>query len=77
VPVPPDPASLEQIAEVSGGQAFSAQDAAGLAAVYENLGSRVSTEEQPQEITAAFAGGALLFVALAVLASLSWFGRVP
>lgn len=77
VPVPPDPDSLAEIAEVSGGQAFTAQDAAGLSAVYERLGSQVATEEQPREITAAFAGGGLLLIALGAVASLSWFGRLP
>jgi Ca-activated chloride channel homolog len=75
-PVPPDPATLEAIAEASGGQAFTADDASGLAAVYERLGSQVATEREPREVTAAFAGGALVLLAGGALMSLRWFRRV-
>jgi Ca-activated chloride channel homolog len=75
-PVPPDPATLEAIAEASGGRAFTADDADGLAAVYERLGSQVATEREPREITAAFAGGALVLLAGGALLSLRWFRRV-
>jgi Ca-activated chloride channel family protein len=75
-PVPPDPATLEAIAEASGGQAFTADDATGLTAVYERLGSRVATEREPREVTAAFAGGALVLLAGGALMSLRWFRRL-
>ena len=42
-PVPPDTATLGAIAERSGGQAFTAQEAGALSAVYERLGSKVAT----------------------------------
>jgi Ca-activated chloride channel family protein len=75
-PVPPDPETLAAIAEASGGRAFTADDADGLAAVYERLGSQVATEREPREITAAFAGGALVLVAGGALLSLRWFRRL-
>jgi Ca-activated chloride channel family protein len=75
-PVPPDPATLQAIAEASGGRAFAADDADGLAAVYERLGSQVATEREPREITAAFAGGALVLLGGGALMSLRWFRRV-
>lgn len=74
--VPPDPATLEQIAERSGGSAYAVEDADKLSEVYRRLGSQVISEEREQEITAAFAGGALLLLVLGVGASLRWFGRV-
>jgi Ca-activated chloride channel homolog len=74
-PVPPDPETLRAIAEASGGRAFTADDADGLAAVYERLGSQVATEREPREVTAAFAGGALALVAAGSLLSLRWFRR--
>ena len=76
VPVPPDPATLQRIAETTGGRAFSTADAGRLAEVYERLGAQVITEERRQEVTGAFAGGALLLLVLCVGASLRWFGRV-
>jgi Ca-activated chloride channel homolog len=75
-PVPPDPETLQAIAEASGGRSFTAADADRLAAVYERLGSQVATEREPREVTAAFAGGALLLVAGGALLSLHWFRRL-
>jgi Ca-activated chloride channel homolog len=75
-PVPPDTASLQGIAERSGGQAFTAQDAAGLRAVYERLGSQVAMKKQPREITGAFAGGAMLLLLTGGGLSLRWFRRL-
>jgi len=71
----PDPATLAQIAQRSGGRAFSAVDAADLEQVYDRLGSQVATEQRKQEVTSMFAGGALVLMALAAAASLRWFGR--
>lgn len=75
-PVPPDPATLREVARISGGRSYSAGDAEGLASVYERLGSQVATERKKREVTAAFAGGALLLLAGAAAASLRWFGRI-
>jgi Ca-activated chloride channel homolog len=72
----PDPETMRAVAEASGGRSFTVDDAAGLTAVYERLGSQVATEKEPREVTAAFAGGALLFVAGGALLSLHWFRRL-
>jgi Ca-activated chloride channel family protein len=72
----PDPATMQAVAEASGGQSFTVEDADRLSAVYEELGSQVATEREPREITAAFAGGALLLVAGGALMSLHWFRRL-
>ena len=74
--VPPDSAALREIAERSGGRAFAAEEAGALRAVYERLGTRVATEVQEREVTAAFAGGAALLLAGAVAMSLVWFRRL-
>jgi Ca-activated chloride channel family protein len=75
--VPPDLDALRQIARISGGRTFSATAAGELDAIYEQLGSQVAMKDEKREVTAAFAGGALFFVAIAALLSLRWFGRVP
>jgi Ca-activated chloride channel family protein len=72
----PDPETMQAVAEASGGRSFAVADAGGLAAVYDRLGSQVATEREPREVTAAFAGGALLFVAGGALLSLHWFRRL-
>lgn len=68
IPVPPDPEAMRRIAEVSGGRAFEVDDADELGGLYEDLGSRVATEEEEREITGAFAaGGIVLLMAAAAL----------
>jgi Ca-activated chloride channel homolog len=66
IPVPPDPETMRRIADTSGGRSFAVEDADDLAGLYRDLGSRVATEKEEREITAAFAaGGALLLVGAA------------
>ena len=75
--VPPDTEALERIAAESGGEAFRAEDSDQLDAVYEKLGSQIGTEPEKQEITALFAGAALLLLAGALVSSLLLGGRLP
>ena len=69
-------AAIGAIADASGGESFAVEDSDRLARVYERLGSQVATERKPREITAAFAGGALVFIAGGALLSLHWFRRL-
>lgn len=70
LPVPPDPESLAEIAQVSGGRAFTAEDSSRLASIYKALGSQLGTKNVKQEVTSSFAliglglllGGAALSV---------------
>jgi Ca-activated chloride channel family protein len=75
--VPPDPTTLQQIAQRSGGRAFTAENAERLDAVFERLGSQVARERRPRQLTAAVAGGALGLLVLGAAFSLRWFGRLP
>ncbi len=75
--VPPDPETLRQIAQRSGGQAFEVDDGAALDHVYERLGSRIGTRRERREISAAFAGGGLLLLLGGVGTGLRWRGRLP
>jgi Ca-activated chloride channel homolog len=75
--VPPDTETLAQIAEITGGTAFDAPTAEDLSAVYDNLQSRVGYVDEPQEVTAWFAGAALILVVLGAGLSALWFGRLP
>jgi Ca-activated chloride channel family protein len=76
-PVPPDPETMQAIARASGGQAFTVQDADRLDRIYERLGSRLGTEQEEREVTAAFAGGALLLLGAAVALGLRGGARLP
>jgi Ca-activated chloride channel family protein len=68
--VPPDPETLAQIAQASGGKAFTAEDADGLTAVYRELGSRLGTKDEEREVTAAFAAGGLVLLGLGLAGGL-------
>lgn len=75
-PVPPDPSESREVAEISGGRAYTADTAKDLSAVYDELGSRIGYRDEQREITAAFAGGALVLLAGGVLLSLLVFRRL-
>lgn len=75
--VPPDTATLQQIAETTGGTAFDAPTADELKVVYDDLESRVGWTNEQQEVTWLFAAAALLVVVAAAGLSVLWFGRLP
>jgi Ca-activated chloride channel homolog len=75
-PVPPDTATLEQVAARTGGKAFAIDDAEQLAQVYKRLGSQLATEKRKKEMTSLFAGGALFLMFGGVAGSIRWFGRL-
>ena len=77
VPVPPDTVTLRDIAETTGGRYFSAPSAARLESIYANLGQRLSTRKVKQEVTSAFAGGALVLLLAGGALSLLRVGRLP
>jgi Ca-activated chloride channel family protein len=75
--VPPDPQALAEIASLSGGRAFAAEDANALDQVYETLGSRIGTKKEKREVSAGFAAVGLLLLGGAAFTSLRWRGRLP
>lgn len=75
--VAPDPEALAEVAEISGGRAFAAEDADSLDEVYETLGSRIGTKKEKREISAGFAAAGLLLLGGAAFTSLRWRGRLP
>ena len=75
--VPPDPEALAEVAGISGGRAFAAEDADALDEVYETLGSRIGTKKEKREVSAGFAAAGLLLLGGAAFTSLRWRGRLP
>lgn len=75
--VPPSPDTLRAIAQLSGGEFFTATDAEGLERVYEKLGSRLGTRKESREIGDYFAGGAAAFLLAGGALSALWFRRAP
>ena len=76
VPVPVDRATLEQIADETGGSYSEAASAAELEQVYEDLGSQIGYTTEAQDISPWFVRGGLLFAFLGVVASLLWTNRL-
>jgi Ca-activated chloride channel family protein len=77
VPVPPDPETLARIAEETGGRFFEAPTEDELAAVYEEIGSRVAYEDEERELTVLFAGAAAVLLLAGGSLSALWFNRIP
>ena len=75
--VPPDPQTLRQIADVSGGRTYDVSSAGRLEDVYKSLGTQITRKDEKRQITAGFAGGGLALLAAGGLMSLLWFGRLP
>jgi Ca-activated chloride channel family protein len=70
-----DEATLEQVAEITGGEYFHASTAADLVKVYEQLTARFVLERGRTEVTALFSAAAALLMAIAGVLSIVWFGR--
>jgi Ca-activated chloride channel family protein len=77
IQVPTNPAILSQVAEVSGGEFFTAVDDEGLDKVYEELGSRLGTKREEREITDVFAAGSAMLLIVGGALSVLFFRRVP
>ncbi len=76
-PVPPDRATMREIARITRGKTFNASDGDEVSEVYKRLGSQVAKRDEQRQVTAAFAGGAALLLLAGGLMSLRWFGRLP
>jgi Ca-activated chloride channel homolog len=75
IQVPPDTETLKEIARVSHGKFFEVSDSDKLAEIYSGLGTRLSSKQVKEEVTVAFAGGALVLLLAGGALSMVWFGR--
>jgi Ca-activated chloride channel homolog len=77
IPVPPDTATLDQVASTTGGRSFTAPTSEDLAAIYNSLGTKVGFTNEEREVTQWFAAGALLLVLAGAGLAALWFNRIP
>ena len=75
--VPPDRADLRSVAEITGGQAYSAESAGEIQDVYENIGSSIGFDKVDKEVTARYAGWAMLLTLAAAGAAVALASRFP
>lgn len=76
IAVPIDPESMAGIAQASGGRSFTAENADELGSIYTQIGRDVAYTVQTRDLTAAFAGVALLLAVLAAAGALRWTQRL-
>ena len=76
VAVPYDPEAMARIAQESSGRSFTAESADQLGSIYAQIGRDVAYTVQTRDLTAAFAGVALLTALLAAAGSLLWTQRL-
>ncbi len=75
-PVPVDRATLEQIADATGGSYSEAASASELEQVYADIGSQIGYTTEPQDISPWFVRGGVLVAFLGVVLSLVWTNRL-
>jgi Ca-activated chloride channel family protein len=76
VPVPVDRATLENIADETGGSYSEAASAAELEQVYADLGSQIGYTTEPKDISPWFVRGGVLVLLVGALMSLFWTNRL-
>jgi Ca-activated chloride channel family protein len=76
IPVPADPATMAQIASASGGRTFSAQSAAQLKSVYNEIGRAVGYDVHHRDVSAWFTAVALALMIAAAVGALIWNQRL-
>ncbi len=77
IPVPPDPTTLRQIADITGGKFTAARDADTLQAAYEKLGSSLGREPGKSEVTFIFVGIAAVLLLVAGMLAVVLSPRLP
>jgi Ca-activated chloride channel homolog len=71
-----DESLLTTVAQTTGGTYHRAADVATLTNVTRSIDLRLTTKKEPVELTAPFAGAALLLLTLGALLSTRWHGRI-
>ena len=76
VPVPVDRATLEDIADQTGGSYSEAASAAELEQVYADLGSQIGYTTEPRDVSYWFVRGGVLLALIGAVLSLLWTNRL-
>jgi Ca-activated chloride channel homolog len=77
IPVPPDPAVVARIAEITGGRSFTAQSSGRLSSIYKSLGSSIGREKKWSRVTGWFAAAAAGLIFAAIGLGRLWGSPLP
>jgi Ca-activated chloride channel family protein len=77
IPVPPDPATLSAVAQLTGGKFFAARSAEALQSAYSHLGSLIGRVPGKKEVTNEFLALAAALLLAAGTLSVLWSPRIP
>lgn len=72
-----DEAMLQQIAQLTDGDYYNAENEEELRTIYQNLDPQFVIKEEKMEVTSIFAGAGILVLLMGGTFSLLWFSRVP
>jgi Ca-activated chloride channel family protein len=72
-----DEATLQNIAQITGGTYFNAQSAQDLNKIYNNLDPKLIIKPEKMEVTSLMAGASILFLLVGGAFSMIWFSRMP
>jgi Ca-activated chloride channel family protein len=72
-----DEGTLQEIARLTNGAYYRAEDEASLQEIYENVDLQLTISGEKMEVTAIFAGVSLLLLLIGTALTLFWFGRMP
>ena len=72
-----DEPMLRQIADITDGTYYAADDPDELNAIYDMIDTRLVIKPEPMEVTSLFAGAGMLLLLVGGIASLGWLGRLP
>jgi Ca-activated chloride channel homolog len=75
VPVPADEVAMAEVAEATGGKAFTAESGDQLDSVYSSIEERVGYTTEPREILRVFVVLGMLLLVAGIIASMIWTGR--
>jgi Ca-activated chloride channel family protein len=72
-----DEAMLQNIARITGGAYFNAENEQELRTIYENLSLEWVVKPEKMEVTSLFAGAGILVLLIGGVLSMLWFSRLP
>jgi Ca-activated chloride channel family protein len=72
-----DEATLQQIAQITDGAYYNAENEEDLRTIYGNVGTQLVIKPEKTEVTSIFAGASLLVLLIGGALSLLWFSRLP